>query len=217
MSTPILQILHLNAGYEQGKPILHDFSLMLHEGESLGIVGQNGCGKSTLAKAIMGMAPYVSGNISWQGQNITHSTTHQKRHLGIGYLMQGGKIFGNLNVEDNIKFALLDQHNVDHRSVIKQWQEGDIALFNDPKRMKMKASYLSGGERHILAFLMVILANPSMKLLIADEPSAGIAAGVQQQLLKIMKNFIIEKQLSLLLIEHNVMFLNELTKNIIKI
>jgi ABC-type branched-subunit amino acid transport system ATPase component len=217
MSTPLLHIEHLNAGYERDKPILQDFSLLLHAGDSLGIVGQNGCGKSTLAKAIMGMASYVSGIISWQGQNITHGATHQKRQLGIGYLMQGGKIFGNLSVEDNIKFALLDQRNVDYRSVIKEWQLEDIALLKNDHRLKMKASFLSGGERHILALLMVILANPHMKLLIADEPSAGVAAGVQVQLLNIMKKYILEKQLSLLLIEHNVMFLNALTNNNIKI
>ena len=217
MSSPLLHIEHLSAGYEQDKPILNDFNLQLHAGDSVGIVGQNGCGKSTLAKAILSMTPYVSGSIIWEGRDITNVTTHPKRHLGIGYLMQGGQVFGNLSVEDNIKFALLEQSNANISSVIKQWQDEDITIFKDQNRLKMKASYLSGGERHILAWIMVIVANPNMMLLIADEPSAGVAAGVQVQILNIMKKYIQEKQLSLLLIEHNALFLDNLVLNKIQL
>jgi ABC-type branched-subunit amino acid transport system ATPase component len=111
----------------------------------------------------------------------------------------------------------LGQNKTTYQDAIKNWQDNDITMFQQLNRLHMKASFLSGGEKHILSLIMIFLANPEMKLLVADEPSAGIASGVQKQLLHLMQQHIIEKQISLLLIEHNAFFLKELTNNIIKI
>lgn len=211
-----LEIQNLSAGYQLGKPILEDFSLVLQPGERVGIVGQNGSGKSTLAKAIMGITPYTEGSIKWNGSDITQTSTHQKHSLGISYFMQGGKVFGNLSVQDNIKFALLQQKQKTLETTLSELKHLDIALFSRA-RLQLPAANLSGGERHILAFLMVIYANPELKLLIADEPSAGIAKKVQLDLLKLINFNLENKNTSLLLIEQNIDFLNQLTNNTINI
>jgi ABC-type branched-subunit amino acid transport system ATPase component len=217
MKIPILHIDNLSVGYEKDKFILQNFSLQMNEGDRTGIVGQNGCGKSTLAKAIMGITPFTEGSIIWQGQELSKIPIHLKKNKGISYLAQGGRIFENLTVAENIKFALLDQKKTSYQDAIKNWQDKGITMIQQINRLHMKGSFLSGGEKHILSLIMVFLANPDMKLLIADEPSAGIAAGVQKQLLHLMQQQIVQKQISLILIEHNAYFLKELTNNIIKI
>ncbi len=188
----------------------------LSPGQRLGITGKNGCGKSTLAKAIMSITPYTEGTLLWKGQDLTAIPTHSKNALGISYFMQGGRIFGNLSVKDNLKFALLHDPTRKIEEEIDQLQELDIALFG-PKRLPLQAANLSGGERHILGFLMTILSNPSLELLIADEPSAGIAQKVQQDLLKMIKFTLNKKNTALLLIEQNIVFLEQLTNNSINI
>lgn len=211
-----LEIKNLSAGYQKGKPILEEFSLSLAAGERIGIVGQNGSGKSTLAKAIMGITPYIDGDIIWECKNISAYSIHEKNKLGISYFMQGGRVFGNLTVQENLTFALLNQKKYSLDTVIKELQVLDLALFG-AKRMQLPSANLSGGERHILSFLMVVYSNPEMKILIADEPSAGIAIKVQKDLLKIINFTLEDKKISLLLIEQNLEFLNQLTKNIINI
>lgn len=212
----LLSIHNLAAGYQKGKPILEDFSIEIPEGGRVGITGQNGSGKSTLAKAIMGITPYTEGQLLWKGQNLHSTPTHRKNNLGIGYFMQGGRVFGNLSVSDNLKFALLHDSSRKTEEELYQLQELDLALFS-PQRLQLQAANLSGGERHILGFLMTIWANPNMELLIADEPSAGIAQKVQLDLLKMIKFTLDKKNIALLLIEQNIVFLEQLTDSRINI
>lgn len=212
----LLQIQHLSAGYQTGKPILENFSLTIDAGQRIGITGNNGSGKSTLAKAIMGIAPYTLGEILWKGSNMTSIPTYSKNTLGIGYFMQGGRIFGNLSVADNLKFALLKDPSRNIEAEIQQLQELDLPLFG-AKRLQLQAANLSGGERHLLGFLMTVWANPAMELLIADEPSAGIAQKVQLDLLKMIKFTLDRQNTALLLIEQNVVFLEQLTDSSINI
>lgn len=212
-----LEILNLSAGYQPNKYILNDFHLTLQEGESIGIIGQNGCGKSTLAKAIMGMAPYTQGKVMWNGIDITKFPTNLRNNMGIAYFMQGGKVFGNLTVEENIRIALQNKKNAIFAKELEHLEQMDLNLFKDKQRMSLNASNLSGGERHLLGFVMVLLGCPDMKLLIADEPSAGVDVKIQGELLKLIKQTTRDKNISLLLVEQNVHFLKTLTNNIISI
>ncbi len=209
--TSLLNIQHLSAGYKQGQPILEDFSLQLGEGERVGITGQNGSGKSTLAKAILGMAPYTGGSILWQGRELLKHPTHEIQRQGIGLFMQGGRVFGSLTVEENLKFILKERKNLIFNREITLSKINAMGFFADQRRMQLPASHLSGGERHLLGLVMTLMANPHMKLLIADEPSAGLAKGMQQQLLDIMDNALRQGNTSLLLIEQNHDFLATLT------
>lgn len=213
----LLKIENLTAGYEKDKPVLNNFSLEIGNNESIGVVGQNGCGKSTLAKAIMGITPYNNGGVLWEGKEIIKTVTEEKNKIGIGFFVQGGKVFENLSVEENLKFAYLNQPKSKFEIEVAKWKDMNIPMLTNKNRYHLKASFLSGGEKHILALIMTIIANPNMKLLIADEPSAGVAAGVQEKIIEIINLVKQEKEISLLLIEHNQNFLNQLTNKLIKI
>lgn len=215
--TPLLEIKELSAGYIVDKPVLTNFSLQLHAGDRVGIIGQNGCGKSTLAKAIMGITPYTEGMITWQGKPLLTQKSHTRNKQGIAYFMQGGQVFGNLSVKENLVFALKNKKNATFAKEIARLKKFDLELFNDKRRMQLQASNLSGGERHLLAFAMVLLGCPNMQLLIADEPSAGVAQKTQNELLTIIDDVLQERNTALLLIEQNINFLNRLTNKVIKL
>lgn len=214
----MLKINQLHAGYNQQNFILKDFSMHLQQGEHIGIIGPNGCGKSTLAKAIMGQAPHTKGKILWQGKNLNHTPLHQKNRLGIAYFMQGGRVFGNLSVRENLKTAWHNNAKYDTMAdAIASLQRFNLPLFSDTNRLKLTAENLSGGEKHILSFAMVLLSCPQMKLLIADEPSAGVAQIGQKQILNLMTKVLKQTQTALILIEQNRDFLKQLTNKTIEI
>ncbi len=215
----MLSIKYLSAGYSKSNYILQDFSLKLMEGERIGIIGQNGCGKSTLAKAIMGITPEIQGKIIWENKiNLLKTPTYARNNLGIAYFMQGGRVFGDLSVEDNLKITLYNnKKKANFKKAMLKLTELDLPLFKDSRRLRLRAMNLSGGEKHILGFAMVVLGCPNMKLLIADEPSAGVATIGQKQILKLMTQILTKNDTALLLIEQNRNFIKELTDKTVEI
>ncbi len=200
----MLKINNLSAGYQKNTMILNDFSLELNAGERIGIIGQNGCGKSTLTKALMGITPYIKGSFLWENNtDLTNLSVHQKNKLGIAYFMQGGRIFGNLTVKENLEIVSSKKKKEKFEDILLSLQEYDLSLFSDERRLNLLAENLSGGEKHILSFVMVVLGCPNMKLLIADEPSAGVAQIGQKQILKMMKSVLYKNNTALILIEQN--------------
>lgn len=215
----MLKINQLYAGYTQQNFILQDFSMHLQKGERIGIIGQNGCGKSTLAKAVMGFVPYTKGEIIWQeNTNLQQIPPHKKNDINIAYFMQGGRIFGNLSVLENLQLAWLKHKKTrNFKDDFLLLQKFDLPLFTSGNRLHLPAENLSGGEKHLLSFGMVVLGCPNMQLLIADEPSAGVAQVGQKQILKLMSEVLEQKNAALILIEQNKDFLKELTTKTIEI
>jgi ABC-type branched-subunit amino acid transport system ATPase component len=213
----MIEIINLTAGYKKGTPILQDFSLWMGPGERLGITGQNGCGKSTLAKAIMGLVPHCSGDILFENKSIFNISAYNRAKMGIAFFMQGGRIYRELSVEENLMWAGIGKKKFSYKKELAELQVPEFPFWKDRHRLTMPAANLSGGERHLLAFFMVLIACPEMKLLIADEPSAGVAPKAQLEILEIMDNSLRIKKTGLLLIEQNVNFLNRLTQNVISI
>lgn len=198
----MLQINHLKAAYLQHQPILVDINLKLHLSEKVAIIGQNGAGKSTIGKAIMGMLPYIDGEIEWMGEDITILPTRTRISKGIGYFMQGGRVFSHLDALENIKMACL------HLPIEERQKQLDktisyIDLFQNSQRAKLQATNLSGGEKHILALAMVIAASPNLSLLIADEPSAGLSPLNVDKMYDLLGLLQKDLNFSLLLIEQN--------------
>lgn len=209
----MLEIKNLSAGYKPGIPVLEDFSLTLQAGERVGITGQNGTGKSTLAKAIMGLTPWAAGTLTFEGTNLLSLAPHHRNRLGIAYFMQGGRVYRQLTVEENLKLAGSGIKNFNLARELHKLEMNELPLFAKSVRMKLAAGNLSGGERHLLAFAMTILSCPGMKLMIADEPSAGMAQTVQQKILYLINSFFFKTNTSLVLIEQNSIFLTNLSTN----
>jgi branched-chain amino acid transport system ATP-binding protein len=196
----MLKLKNISAGYTKENMILKGINLTVGDNEVVAIVGQNGSGKSTLAKSIMNLVPYIDGKISFDGNEITRNDTAVISKSGIGFFMQGGRIFPILTVEENLIFACgdLSKKDFDVRlDKIKTYFE-----FFKNGRMNLQASYLSGGEQHQLALAMVLMQKP--KFLILDEPSAGLSPANVKSLYSALYNIKENEVKSILIIEQNV-------------
>jgi ABC-type branched-subunit amino acid transport system ATPase component len=193
----MLQIKNLTGGYTKNHDILQGVNLDIAKGDCVGIIGLNGSGKSSLAKAILNILPYRSGEILFNGIDISKKSTRELSELGIALFMQGGRVFDELSVWENLSFAASSKKDLEG---IKNFF---IPLrFDNSKLFTMRADKLSGGERHSLALAMCILRNP--ELLILDEPSAGLSPVAVGEMYQNLDLFRKKKQLSIVLIEQNV-------------
>ncbi len=161
----MLKINHLHAWYGQSH-VLHGVSLNVGPGEIVTLLGRNGSGRSTTAKAIMGLVP-AQGSITWHGQEVMGKKTFEMAQLGLGYVPESRDIFTGLTVEQNL---ILGQKNNRGR-----WSMDDMfAMFPLLKdRRHTDAGVLSGGEQQILALCRTLMGDPG--LIIMDEPTEGLA------------------------------------------
>lgn len=198
--TEILKISGLIGGYIPGVNILHGIDLELHQGESVGIIGLNGSGKSTLGKAIMNMIPYREGEVVFEGNFITHLSTSELAQHGISIMQQGGQVFRDLSVWDNLQLSFGDYKNNAYISELKSI----IPILGVPKKnLKARmADKLSGGQRHQLALAMALARKP--KLLILDEPSAGLSPRSVEEMYGILEAIRSEMKVTVMLIEQNI-------------
>ncbi len=207
----MLELKNIFAGYSKGNMILKGLDLTVNDNEVVAIIGQNGSGKSTLAKSIMGMVPFIHGEINYEGNSLISKTSAQISDLGIGFFMQGGRVFPHLTVEENLDFAgsgLKNNEIVKRKIEIKDYFD----LLKNSSRTKLKASYLSGGEQHQLSLAMVLMRKP--KLLILDEASAGLSpknANILFDNLSKIKQYEIN---CFLIIEQNISLVHKLSNRV---
>lgn len=174
--------------------ILHGVSLEVNEGEIVTVLGRNGAGKTTTVRSIMGLTPPRMGTVEIFGRNTTRLPTHRIAGLGIGYVPEGRKIFGNLTVLENLKVpqARPGAWNLDR--IFKLFPRLE-------ERKSQLGRQLSGGEQEMLAIARPLLLNPRLMLL--DEPSQGLAPLIVKEVMQVIKTMRSEG-LSVLLIEQNV-------------
>ena len=194
----MLEIDALKAGYRKGDFILKGISLSIPKGTTLGIVGRNGCGKSTLAKAIVGMTPFRQGVIKYKGESIMDVLPHQLRLKGLSIMYQGGLVFQNLTVYDNLMIA----DNNHDKTTIDTLCDLIPALGSLSQIKDTMADKLSGGKRHQLALAMTLLAGRD--LVILDEPSAGLMPSAAAELYTALDNVRRCFGTTFLLVEQNV-------------
>ena len=199
MST-LLDIKGLYGGYEQDVNILQGIDLKVAEGEAVGIIGLNGSGKSTLGKAVMNLIPYRKGSIVFNGQPVEDKSTHELARMGIALMHQGGVVFPNLSVWQNLQMALGNSQLSTLNSQLKEV----IPLLQKPKKelMRTMADKLSGGQRHELALAMTLARQP--KLVILDEPSAGLSPKAAEEMYGMLGKIRENYGITIILIEQNV-------------
>lgn len=195
-----LVIKNLHAGYVSGIEILKGIDLDIHDGEVLGVIGLNGSGKSTLGKSIMNLLPYRTGQLIFEGKDISLLPARELSRLGISIMRQGGQVFTTMTVQENLDIAFGNNTDKAYRELITKM----IPLLNESSREmgKRTADKLSGGQRHQLALAMALATKPS--LLILDEPSAGLSpVSVEKmyELLEIVKRTL---HVTIILIEQNI-------------
>jgi len=192
----ILETKGLNVGYGPIH-VIYDLDFEVPDGEVTVIVGPNGVGKTTLLKAIMGLATVYSGQVFFQGKDITDIPPYERTKLGIGYMPQTGNIFSKLTVEDNLKMAA---YTVNSATVYKDKLEFVWNLFPRLKEyMPRAAGTLSGGERQMLAEGMVLMREP--KLMMVDEPTAGLMPKLVNDVMKQLEQMAETTGLPIVLVE----------------
>jgi len=181
MTKNILVIENLTGGY--GKlPIVFDINLVVKEGEILSIIGPNGSGKSTLMKIIVRVASLHNGRIIFDENDISHEPPEKRILRGIGYLPQLNNIFPDLTVEENLELGGYHLAKNEIRDRINRVYELFPLL---KERRRLLAGSLSGGERQMLAIGRVLMSDP--KLIIFDEPSAGLAPKIVVAIFDVIK------------------------------
>jgi branched-chain amino acid transport system ATP-binding protein len=164
----MLTVRALSAGY-RGVLAIRDVSLQVAPGEVLAVLGRNGSGRSTLAKALMGLVPAL-GKVHWRGASLLGLPAHQVARLGLGYVPEAREVFGTLTVHQNLLLGLKP-------GASEQALEEAYALFA-PLRLRQHAlaGVLSGGEQQMLSLARTLMGAPD--LLIVDEPTEGLAPQV---------------------------------------
>lgn len=198
----ILKINNLWGGYKEGVDILRGISMVVQQGEAVGIIGLNGSGKSTFGKAIMNMIPIRKGEIFFEGEDITSLTTSQLSHRGIAIMQQGGKVFPNLSVWDNLQLA--GQGGNGQWSMLDGKLSEVIPLLQRPKKelQYLMADKLSGGQKHQLSLAMTLATNS--RLVILDEPSAGLSPIAVEEMYSMLYAMRDNLGVGIILIEQNV-------------
>jgi len=193
-SQPILVLENVHAAYLQ-KEILRGLSLTVHAGEIVTLLGENGSGKSTTLKVIAGLLNPLQGTVRYQGRDLNGLGVPQRQQLGIGYLMQGGRVFPNLTVEENVCLAAAQAPDTNTPATLGDW----FPVLRD--RHADRAGLLSGGQRQMLAIEMVLVQKPNLLLL--DEPTAALSAELGAEILFSIRRCTKETGASALLVEQN--------------
>ena len=198
----LLKINDLWGGYTEGVDILRGISMEVQQGEAVGIIGLNGSGKSTFGKAIMNMIPIRRGEILFDGEDITALSTSQLAHRGISIMQQGGRVFPNLSVWDNLQLATHASNS--QFSILNSQLAELVPLLQRPKKEQqaMMADKLSGGQKHQLSLAMTLATNP--RLIILDEPSAGLSPKAVEEMYQMLRDVRSKLNVTIILIEQNI-------------
>ncbi|MBA7556932.1 High-affinity branched-chain amino acid transport ATP-binding protein LivF [subsurface metagenome] len=193
----VLQVKGLSSGY--GKvTILRDINFQIEENEVVAVIGSNGAGKTTLLKTISKLISPFSGEIIFEGQNVTKYPPHLISRAGITHVPEGGKLFPNMNVYENLLMGTYINRKKIKSNILEEIYEIFPIL---KKREKQLAKTLSGGEKQMLSIGRSLASQP--KFIMFDEPSQGIAPKLVDdiyQKLSILK----KKGITILLIEQNI-------------
>ena len=201
----MLSINGINSFYGTSH-ILHGISLELADGGMFSVLGRNGAGKSTLLRSIIGLNAPRSGEIRFDGADITRLKSHERARLGIGYVPQGREIIPDLTVLENLQLALIGIGRKDDglpRFVFEYFP----ALKSLTER---KGGVLSGGQQQQLAIARALVQEP--KVLLLDEPTEGLQPSVVDEIDDIIKRIHSERNCAILLVEQNLQFVRDITQ-----
>ena len=176
----LLSVDALHAHYGDSH-VLRGVTLALAAGTSLGLLGRNGMGKTTLIRSLMGYLRPTGGRVRWQGRDATAHAPERMARAGIGYVPEGRGVFPNLSVRENLLMSA--RAGVDGR---REWTEERV-LATFPRlaeRLGHGGQQLSGGEQQMLAIGRALMTNP--QLLILDEATEGLAPLVVAEIWRVI-------------------------------
>ena len=178
-TTPLIEAKGLNTHYGASH-ILRGIDFQVARGETIGLMGRNGMGKSTLLKSIMGLVKPRSGTVHITGRDMTGRAPYEIARLGIAYVPEGRGIFGNLSVVENLKMAARPgtrgQRDWTYERVLETFPRLK-------ERLGHGGQQLSGGEQQMLTIGRALMTNPDV--LILDEATEGLAPLIAREIWRI--------------------------------
>lgn len=176
----MLQAQGLHAWYGSSH-VLHGVDLEIRQGETVGLLGRNGMGKSTLIRSLLGHVAQREGSIRLFGQDISRAKPHEVARLGVAYVPEGRGVFGNLTVRENLIMA--ERPGRDGRA---DWSM-DRVLQTFPRlseRIDQLGALLSGGEQQMLSIGRALMTHP--ELVILDEATEGLAPLIVHEIWRVI-------------------------------
>jgi len=209
MSTPLIQTSGLNTHYGASH-ILRGIDFTVGQGQTIGLMGRNGMGKTTLLKSIMGIVKPSGGSVDIKGRNMTGASPHDVARMGIAYVPEGRGIFGNLSVKENLQMAARPGTRGQ-----REWTY-DRVLETFPRlaeRLGHGGQQLSGGEQQMLTIGRALMTNPDV--LILDEATEGLAPLIAREIWRIC-GLIRESGISSIIVDKNWKHVTQITdRNVI--
>lgn len=206
----LLNLKEVESGYGDLQ-ILWGINLSVAAGKVTAIAGPNGAGKSTLLKTIVGTIPLISGNINFDGKDVSQQSQSKRLRQGISFVPEGRLLFDDLTVYENLRLAAYmvgqdrAEFTVNLEKVLKLFPEINTWI-------QVLAGRLSGGQQQIVAVARAIVRSP--RLILLDEPSVGLAPMVIQRIgdqLQKMK----DSGIGVLIAEQNVQWLENVADEVV--
>jgi branched-chain amino acid transport system ATP-binding protein len=205
-----LRVKKLSAGYDK-KTVLRRVSFSVRQGEIVGIVGENGAGKSTLLRVIMGIVRPTGGRILFESKEITFQDTVEKVRKGISFVCQGGRVFGELSVLENLHMG---GYLISRKKELTSQIDVMLEIFPDLKNLaERKAAELSGGEKQQLALARALMIQP--RLLLMDEPSLGLSPERVENVFEAIRLFNQKSGATIVIVEQKIPELKQITSRIL--
>ena len=178
--------------------VLHGISLKVEDKELVSVIGPNGAGKSTLIKTVMGLVKPTSGQILYNGQDITNLPAHKRAGLGIGYVPEGRRVFAKLTVEENLRMGAYELK--DKKKIAENMDRVYEIFPRLGERKNQLASTMSGGEQQMLAISRALMLSPQMLLI--DEVSMGLMPIMVNTCFDVIKK-LNDEGITILVVEQN--------------
>ncbi len=171
MNVPIIEAHNVSAGYGSSQ-VLRSIDFAVHAGETIGLMGRNGMGKTTLIRTLVGLLPVQSGKVLLDGKDASGMPAHRRAQRGIACVPENRGVFASLSVMENLRLA----------ASTGDWTEEHVlALFPRLReRSRHRGGQLSGGEQQMLAIGRALMTNP--RLLILDEATEGLAPLIRDEI-----------------------------------
>jgi branched-chain amino acid transport system ATP-binding protein len=178
LEPPVLEAQGLNTYYGNSH-ILRGASIRIGRGETVGLMGRNGMGKTTLIRSMLGLVRPASGTVRIDGQNALGRKTFEIARSGIAYVPEGRGIFATLSVEENLRIAARTTYP---RIAEPRWTLPRVLeLFPRlSQRLANRGDQLSGGEQQMLAIARALMTNP--RLIVLDEATEGLAPLIRAEI-----------------------------------
>ncbi|SDZ48958.1 ABC transporter ATP-binding protein [Herbiconiux ginsengi] len=206
----ILKVDSLATGYGDLR-VVWDVSFSVEQGEVLALLGRNGAGKSTILRAIMGLNAVHKGSIEYDGDDLGSLPAYERVSRGLGFVQEGKRLIGDMTVDENLRLgANVKRWNRRQLAPRMEWAYDMFPVLRD--RRSSLAAMLSGGQQQMLGIAQALMPEP--RLLLVDEPSAGLAPAIVGDVLDTLAR-LQETGMSIVLVEQSVDFALSLASHVV--